>query len=939
MLAASWIFVLSCFLLLPGDAFAQGTFRNPLNPGPDPFLVHHLGNYHLLTTQGASLRIWKSPTLGGLAQATPHTVWTDVTPSRCCNIWAPELYRLEGASGPRWYLYYTADDRVDAHHRMFVLESRGSDPLGPYDFKAKLATDPKDELYAIDGSIHRSLDGTLYFLWAGHPGHRLFISRMANPWTLAGPRVLLPADGFGCEEVREGPVTLSRNSKVFLTYSACDTGKPDYKLGMLVAEEGADLMNPKSWSQHPVPVFARSDANGVYGPGHHAFFKSPDGREDWILYHGKASSAYTYAGRTTRAQRFSWTAEGWPDFGTPLPLTAEIKAPSGEGVSTAVRRSGEVGNPPGASAPNPIFSGAWSATDALGRKLPEAREVGPPRDGKYVGLFYFLWHGQHGVPGPYDLTRMISANPEKPAYGPMGAFHHWGEPEEGYFLADDAWVIRRNLAAFVQLGIDFVFFDVTNGPTYPTVYLRFCALSEEMRKRGYKTPQVAFIAHSNAASVIANLHRDFYAKGLFKDQWFLWQGKPLMLGPSDGLAPAVRDFFTLRNSWAWDAGPGKWQWLDTHPQDAGLAPDGKIEQMPVAMASHPNNNIGASFQKGRQPPLDRFGLTASTGQGLHFQEQAKRALDLDPSVVLITGWNEWIAQRFAAPAGGTTMLGKAAQDIFVDAYNQEYNRDIAPMKGGHTDNHLYLLASFIRRFKGVAAPEATAMPRGLTLDGNLEDWKDVRPEHSDLAGDVLHRDHAGYGGAVYRNATGRNDLVSMKAAADSAALWFSASVDKDLTPVTGHLWMLLFLDTDRDKRTGWEGYDFVVGLDPASGNSVTVKRHAGGWNWIGAGSAERRVSARGVELRIPRAVLGLPGAVDLEFKWADNIQGAGDISDFFVNGDVAPDRRFNYRFQFSAVTSLDFGNPGSAKQGPPIGNGRGWIRTWNGRDVEGRLRR
>ena len=76
---------------------------------------------------------------------------------------------------------------------------------------------------------------------------------MTDPWTLTGPRVYLPAEGFGCDEVREGPVTIQRNGRVFLTYSACDTGKPDYKLGLLVAGDDADLMDPAAWRQHPAP--------------------------------------------------------------------------------------------------------------------------------------------------------------------------------------------------------------------------------------------------------------------------------------------------------------------------------------------------------------------------------------------------------------------------------------------------------------------------------------------------------------------------------------------------------------------------------------------------------------------------------------------------------------------------------------------------------------
>ncbi len=104
---------------------------------------------------------------------------------------------------------------------------------------------------------------------------------MANPWTLSGTGVVIPASGFGCAEVREGPVVLKHGGKLYLVYSACDTGKPDYKLGMLIAAGDADVMNPDSWKQYPKPVFERSDANGVFGPGHNGFFRSPDGTEDW----------------------------------------------------------------------------------------------------------------------------------------------------------------------------------------------------------------------------------------------------------------------------------------------------------------------------------------------------------------------------------------------------------------------------------------------------------------------------------------------------------------------------------------------------------------------------------------------------------------------------------------------------------------------------------
>ncbi|MBV9468510.1 MAG: family 43 glycosylhydrolase, partial [Abitibacteriaceae bacterium] len=158
----------------------------------------------------------------------------------------------------------------------------------------------------------------------------LYISRMTNPWTLTGPRVYLPADGFGCNVVREGPETLQRNGKVFLIYSSCGASTPDYKLGMLSADIHSDLLNFASWQQYPQPVFARVDQYGVFGPGHNFFFQSPDGKEDWIVYHAKSGTADTYADRSTRAQRFTWNPDGTPNFGLPLPVDQDIPAPSGE---------------------------------------------------------------------------------------------------------------------------------------------------------------------------------------------------------------------------------------------------------------------------------------------------------------------------------------------------------------------------------------------------------------------------------------------------------------------------------------------------------------------------------------------------------------------------------------------------------------------------------
>ena len=216
---------------------------------------------------------------------------------------------------------------------MSVAESVRDDIRGPYRLKARLLTDPKDAEYAIDMTTLRTPDGRLYALWCGRPspyGQGLYVSRMANPWTLTGPRAHLDASGFGSPVVREGPAILQRKGKIYLIYSASPTDLPDYKLGLLVADARADLADPKSWVQRPDPVFTRRDEVEMYGPGHNSFFKSPDGREDWIAYHAKAGTATSYADRFTHVQPFTWGRNGDPVFGRPLDPKIPVRVPSGE---------------------------------------------------------------------------------------------------------------------------------------------------------------------------------------------------------------------------------------------------------------------------------------------------------------------------------------------------------------------------------------------------------------------------------------------------------------------------------------------------------------------------------------------------------------------------------------------------------------------------------
>ena len=315
-------------LLLAALALAPRAFQNPLAHGADPCLQWFRGWYYLTVTTGRDVQMRRARRLGELRDAKPVVVYRSDDPAQSQGVWAPEFHRFGG----RWYLYVTATAGTEPGHRMFVAEGTGDSPMGPYRFKAKLLTDPKDEFYAIDGHPFRTPDGRMWFAWCGRPsaaGQGIYLSRMSDPWTLTGERRVLDVSGYGCPYVREGPEAIVRDGWVYLTYSACGADTPDYRVGMVRARVGADLLDLASWTQAPAPLLQRDDAAGVYGPGHHFFFRSPDGKDDWIAYHAKPSTTVTFADRDTRAQRLFWR-DGWPYVGAPVATGKSVAAPSGE---------------------------------------------------------------------------------------------------------------------------------------------------------------------------------------------------------------------------------------------------------------------------------------------------------------------------------------------------------------------------------------------------------------------------------------------------------------------------------------------------------------------------------------------------------------------------------------------------------------------------------
>lgn len=540
----------------------------------------------------------------------------------------------------------------------------------------------------------------------------------------------------------------------------------------------------------------------------------------------------------------------------------------------------------------------WPATDHLGRALPLHKETGPLKADRKVGIFYFLWLGAHSTSGPHDLTK-IMADPSAQLAAP-GVFHHWGEPESGYYYSRDPFILRRHATLLSDAGVDFIALDVTNAYVYNREVDALCQTWLQMRKEGFKTPQITFLTNSNHVRTVSQIYNRIYKAGKYKPLWFHWQGKPLLMSNSEGLTPEQTSFFTLRRSWAWSKGhqwfgdgKDKWPWLDHTPQTPGWHTPGKPEFIAVAAAQHPISNIGRSHQNKTQPSPEN----TKPSHGLYFQEQWDHALKVDPEIIFVTGWNEWVAQRFlyTPGKGAHNMTGrklKEGESYFVDCFSMEFSRDVEPMKDGYQDAYYYQMAANIRRYKGTPPLPKPLGDQSITIDGKFDDWKDAL-RFNDPLHDVAHRNHTGWADKIYTETSGRNDFANVRVATQGGAIVsFLLHTRAPLTEPQGDNWMILLLDADQDPATGWRGYDYVINRTRKGSKTSLEKLDTNGKRTTTV-FVPFAYGNNMLEVQIPR-LLEWSDKLAFDFHAADN---APFDQDFFTKGDHAPNRRFNYRYQ------------------------------------------
>ncbi len=590
-----------------------------------------------------------------------------------------------------------------------------------------------------------------------------------------------------------------------------------------------------------------------------------------------------------------------------------------EGNTTVVPDSAIVDN----------YSDTWAATDALGRKLADFEEAGPVKEGLHeVSMFYWNW-STGNTSNARIPANIVAKYPEAKddyyheAWDTNGRYF-WGEPLFGFYTSYDYFVYRRHAEMLANAGVDSIFLDMSNATWafVPTTIKTFEAFADA-KEAGINIPEIYTWSTSTDMGFRA-LYHNIISNPRFRDIWYEWDGKLLMFGgnPKGAYEKALKgtdtetirvlkdilDISTHRGNASraeGDVATGGWQWLQNYPQTKWKTSMDAERTEAMTLGTGINHSYVFEYEKTgvfSDPYVKGRSYTEAFGedyrpeaknQGYFFKEQASRVLEEDPMIVIIDGWNEWTAGRNAEYSGFT--------NAFVDTYDEENSRDFEPSRGALRDDYYMLLVDFVRKYKGVRPAPIASAEKTIVLLGGDAQWADVAPEFLNVV-EGYERDHEGFKnpetGEHFHYTTKISNLIkSAKVARDWEKLYFTAVCEEDI--VKNDSFMHLYIDADRNRATGWEGYDFsynVLGIG-------TFAKYENG-AWVALTGTEEAIEGKRITISVPRALIG-ETVIDLEFKWADNAFENGDLLLFYEHGSIAPNGRFNYLYTEIEQKSLD----------------------------------
>ncbi len=565
-----------------------------------------------------------------------------------------------------------------------------------------------------------------------------------------------------------------------------------------------------------------------------------------------------------------------------------------------------------------IFGNSYNANMIVGfdeqGHLVDA--VSAERENHEVGIFYFIWLGQHGATKIYNVDEIRTQYGDDVTFhkdvkeSPAGQFHWWGEPLFGYYNSADEWVIRKHLEMLTDAGVDFLVFDTTNAVTYDGPALKIMKVVTELRAEGWDCPQVAYYTHSYSIQTMTHLYNEIYKKNQYPDAWYRVDGKPFIIGytkeaddqaatgstsykPGD-LNQEMRDFFYIREArWPYDPKVANaWPYTEwTWPQPVNT------DMISVSIATHPGVPFSFSLTHEGWMNWGR-GYDVKKGVNVHddimkgtfYDSEWSIVYKRDPRFVFVTGWNEWVSIK----------SWYEGEYMYCDNVDMEYSRDSEPMQGGYEDAYFIQTIQNIRKYKfePIDGKIASVIRKTVDVAGSPAQWDDVNAVYRRVGTDRGARNSAGGASTlIYRNPAVRNNILEVRVTNDAENVYFMIRTETDIETADGADWMNLFIGRGRPEMgKGWEGYEFAINRARADGYADVETLNADFTGTV-IGKASYTVQGNTMQIAIPRALLGLEGECDLYFKAADAVDDPSEIMRYYASGRSLPMGRLSYLYQ------------------------------------------
>ena len=367
------------------------------------------------------------------------------------------------------------------------------------------------------------------------------------------------------------------------------------------------------------------------------------------------------------------------------------------------------------------------STDVYGRSFDEGDVASSD---KKVGMFYFIWLGEHEEAGIFDVTKYNKTEEGRKALwsklelvddeyqivqeyddegqpieaSPLHKFHYFSEPLYGYYCSDDPWVLARHIELLTMSGIDYISLDLTNMSIYEKNTRAVLEALLKYQNEGWRVPQVTSFLTGTTKSFnhpqrVLDFYNAFYTDPRYDSLWLRDDatGKPVISIDRPqyyaDLSPLVTANLKIRNTiWPYDKEQTAYDdasWMDwQYPQRVYTNSDGTY--MSVSVSQHVGGSFGVSCNpyvkndSNVRTPVAEYYHYYDTGAATNYDSNRGRGWDYELNKNVKE--NAFKGTNLEAQWRNALDNEKSIDEVFVTGWNEwvAYKLPLNEIHGGTT---------------------------------------------------------------------------------------------------------------------------------------------------------------------------------------------------------------------------------------------------------------